>query len=525
MQEKSHQVASMATIYRRASEVMIWLGPEMDGSRFAFDLLNRLGELYKVLCPSQELHLYEKRVALPSSVMEFIDKCLKEFRDDPDITVTPLLKLFMERAWWTRVWVIQEFVLAQRRTFHCGGQSITYGSFMRALILIRQLKEAVQGRRYPGIPPIAPSMSTTGRQELINSSVEDGKYIEIALSALFASVTHLINTGIIYERHGESISLSDVYRLVKHGNTINATDPRDHVYGLLGLVAEVNKADIPIDYNLTTGEVFAKATLAMIREYGMDVLSFSHHYAYFEGNQIPSWSVDWFSFPFSAIHKHGNFQAHRELRFDKSSISTRGTVIKVPGVIFDSIKSVGIHSGFAPEGYQEALPSNVLDWVNEARSLVPIRAGSETAVPDIDDTLWRVPILNHFSSGPNTDRVRAEPEHKYGYDVLAGFVTPPDNVTNQEQWRLEKSAKYRKNIKIGRRRTFSTINGFLGLGPQRDEIYEGDMVCILAGAQTPYILRKAGSGRQFLIGDCYVHGIMDGEVRCNEQNVYSFELC
>jgi hypothetical protein len=59
---------------------------------------------------------------------------------------------------------------------------------------------------------------------------------------------------------------------------------------------------------------------------------------------------------------------------------------------------------------------------------------------------------------------------------------------------------------------------------------QGDQICIICGAQTPFVLRKrereipagddhtASQGEveyecQYkLVGECYVHGVMDGEV-------------
>lgn len=41
----------------------------------------------------------------------------------------------------------------------------------------------------------------------------------------------------------------------------------------------------------------------------------------------------------------------------------------------------------------------------------------------------------------------------------------------------------------------------------------GDKVFVLRGSEVPFILRPCGLGREgfFVVGDCYVHGIMDGE--------------
>ncbi len=59
------------------------------------------------------------------------------------------------------------------------------------------------------------------------------------------------------------------------------------------------------------------------------------------------------------------------------------------------------------------------------------------------------------------------------------------------------------------RRVFRTDRGYLGNGPVAQEI--GDQVWILAGAKVPFILRPLNSGRWKVIGDVYVHGLMQGE--------------
>jgi hypothetical protein len=75
--------------------------------------------------------------------------------------------------------------------------------------------------------------------------------------------------------------------------------------------------------------------------------------------------------------------------------------------------------------------------------------------------------------------------------------------------------EYRKNANqvCHYRRFFVTENGRIGLGPVGAEV--GDEVCILFAGEAPFVLRnKTGSHR--LIGECYVHGIMDGEAMDDE---------
>ncbi|PTB42994.1 hypothetical protein M441DRAFT_66759 [Trichoderma asperellum CBS 433.97] len=64
------------------------------------------------------------------------------------------------------------------------------------------------------------------------------------------------------------------------------------------------------------------------------------------------------------------------------------------------------------------------------------------------------------------------------------------------------------------RRFFITKKGYFGLGPQK--LKPGDRIAVLFGSGVPFVLRKcpAITGRRAwrIIGECYVHGIMQGEV-------------
>jgi hypothetical protein len=40
---------------------------------------------------------------------------------------------------------------------------------------------------------------------------------------------------------------------------------------------------------------------------------------------------------------------------------------------------------------------------------------------------------------------------------------------------------------------------------------KGDVIAVLLGGTVPFLLREDGHNYR-LIGDCYVHGIMDGEL-------------
>lgn len=59
----------------------------------------------------------------------------------------------------------------------------------------------------------------------------------------------------------------------------------------------------------------------------------------------------------------------------------------------------------------------------------------------------------------------------------------------------------------GRRFRVST-DGYFGIVLKGTE--KGDWICVLSENHAPFVLRKVGNGYT-LIGDCYVHGLMEGE--------------
>ena len=59
------------------------------------------------------------------------------------------------------------------------------------------------------------------------------------------------------------------------------------------------------------------------------------------------------------------------------------------------------------------------------------------------------------------------------------------------------------------RRFFTTKDHYLGVGP--DITWPDDKICIIPGCCAPFVIRPRGAHYE-LIGECYVAGLMDGEV-------------
>jgi hypothetical protein len=77
--------------------------------------------------------------------------------------------------------------------------------------------------------------------------------------------------------------------------------------------------------------------------------------------------------------------------------------------------------------------------------------------------------------------------------------------------RSEAGQLYNKalNSVVAGKRFCRTDKRYLGWTNAASQI--GDIICIFLGAEVPYVLRPDGEGFYKLVGECYIHGVMEGE--------------
>jgi hypothetical protein len=109
--ERNSQVSIMQKLYATAEQVVIWLGAEKeDGSTgWAFQMIPILAKL-----SSDELKQYVMDNTTPGAMSE-------EFRND-----FLSLRRLVQRPWWQRVWVIQEFVVARETVLLYGPHELDW---------------------------------------------------------------------------------------------------------------------------------------------------------------------------------------------------------------------------------------------------------------------------------------------------------------------------------------------------------------------------------------------------------------
>ncbi|KAF2143538.1 uncharacterized protein K452DRAFT_224862, partial [Aplosporella prunicola CBS 121167] len=97
-EEKGHQVGMMDVIYKKAEEVVVWLGRESNKTSMSLEHARFFSGL-----PMTK--------GLPQHF---------PFRPEPMLSLIHSYTAILKRPWWRRIWVIQEFALASKVNIRCG---------------------------------------------------------------------------------------------------------------------------------------------------------------------------------------------------------------------------------------------------------------------------------------------------------------------------------------------------------------------------------------------------------------------
>ena len=277
--EKGIQVANMLSIYQSASSVVIWLGklndtPQVGPSTMA--LLQALDRsLYREL-------LFERAHG---------PRCLALLHNAFDG-----LMALLARPWFRRTWIRQELAAAKRVSVELGEHSLSWRSIKRATNRLYRMVRLLDAA--------GKTVATDYPQHNLQYLKKSWRYGDTIMSAV-------CEPGSIYYFHGGGL-----LDLLMTGTIFEATDPRDRIYGILGLakepieggaamadVSEETKTDtdsVPyplfqIDYSKTVSAVFQHLAKYIInRDQNLDVLALLPTYRHLETSaDLPTWTPDW----------------------------------------------------------------------------------------------------------------------------------------------------------------------------------------------------------------------------------------
>jgi hypothetical protein len=147
-------------------------------------------------------------------------------------------------------------------------------------------------------------------------------------------------------------------------------------------------------------------------------------------------------------------------------------------------------------------------WIKECWKIATTKYG-EDLPPERYEDFWRAMICNRTSTGQMAPHGYGTSFRRYLefflHKVFGNQAGERDKDLVDAMLLIDRSLSGWQR----HRRFCSTDSGRLGWVPGATAI--GDVVCILNGGRVPFVLRPANSGIYTWVGECYIHGIMEGE--------------
>ncbi len=317
-EERNLQVPRMRHIYPLASRVVFWLGPATDSSPQAMSTLEYLG---------QQVDISHDSWYLPAPGAEQPDWFWPTNGLPYDDAIWQTLLHFFELPWFSRLWPVQESILANHQSIvQCGHDKMLWG-------LLRRAARCLRSKHLP-LEPL---------QARMNGMTD----------TLFTQQTPL---GTFTRSRGRKCS-----------------DFRDKIYGVLSLSTKSYAKRVHVNYSSTVAEVYRDACVALMdHTQRVDALRYAQLGQDMPGllSWVPNWNsaeIDWAP-PLADRPATSTTASYFE--FNEPDVLT------VVGVRIATIKAVG-----------QPLTSDALQWPRVIRaswSLVSPEGDYPTGEPTLD---------------------------------------------------------------------------------------------------------------------------------------------
>jgi hypothetical protein len=501
--EKNKQVEQMGVIYKAATQVLAWLGPAADDSDIAMHVLENLGgDALKagVLNIHRDVHMklwQPDPQGLLTSIRQPIEDLSK--RTGPNLPHAAI-KSLTQRNYWTRTWIVQEFSLAADLVIICGSKRLPVAEFMAAYIFIGMNR-------------------TIATKSISASDLIDpirGPPLEQFLQAAHSGApSKMIGSRRRYKQQTSEYHSSMMELLILFSTSLEASNPRDKIYGFLGLAPDFTDLDIKVDYNKKPYEVFTDTAKALLRNNYTDILAWCQ----FPKQQpnLPSWVPDFTS---TLREPYGSYKCRTLIKplFSASgssdvTISAENTsdspsTITISGLTIDTINEVGSVWENPKNADDSRDVPLFLDEI--AYFCSQAQSAPKPIVRDPkfwSEAFWRIPCADQEYHGPARERAGATAQDGFR-EVVDKYNN--DHTGYEDPLRTASFTRYYMAMQyLYGLRPFISEQGYVGLVPEHAR--PGDSICVIFGAIVPFVLRKVPGGGLKLVGEAYVHGIMDGE--------------
>ena len=482
VRERSQQLPLMSGIFRQAKGVIIWLGDLDEATWDAVHLI------YDFLLDRQIMPSSKRK----KGDFSLLDPCMviKPGVMDLQSSVERFSKV-LQASWFTRMWVVQELAMAENASIMCGSKLLDFKVLSSVITGLSTLAPN-RHRRY----------LTTGKRtiyEPIHITFDSKRECQAFKRALeTSSASSRLRT--LLDTQPSPVDLLD---LLGYFRTYDCSDARDHVYGLMQLPAEFDRYGLTVNYNMSTDDVYLMTAKALLSSGQTNVLAFCDRAAQgIYARILPSWVPDWSANYRSQISMK-TFSASSDLSTHRSARCSfeEPDVLCIAGSFVDDIHDI--------------YPFTNGD---DAEALLSLKAALKTKAHILDQY---EDLTEAFTHTTIADR---EPQHLRGWRRVGRRVLGLLSSRHVASQQRELPSEFLATVELFReaKMLFSTSLGYIGLGSK--ELRQGDTVVILFGARVPFALRKTRNGCYILMGECYIHGVMDGEFMAKEPPIKDFRI-
>lgn len=465
--ERNYQVQSMTTIYSKAHETAVWLGPEDLNSVLAIQLLHKLvssdgspAEIKETIMSHNWRHHFHGLVTL------------------------------FGRDYWKRLWVVQEVINSSQLTVHCGNSVLPWKTYVRASeILLEHKPDLIRA--------------------FMGESHSDG------LNGNYPWEIFLCFRGPVGLRDIKFASFGSVgmLRALLHHRSKLCTEPRDRIYGILGVLSAEERSQFPVDYNISTIEVYTNVVDYILSTTGrLDVICASIHYPKHQMiDRLPSWVPDWSYYPNLGplVSQNSRFCASGQTTAI-FSFSRRRRELSISAIRIGEINATGIQLGVPIN--MSAILVAFFQWrlrlmrVKGSDNQIAHEAFCRTLCLDQASDRWTPPEWVDWTYHSFSTLLQERLPGLELDDQLKFYTADTTPISISAGLREQMFSDYIVGAMAGRRFAI-TASGLLCLGTGC--LTDGDIICVPLGCSTPVVLRQYNQGYLF-VGDVYVDGYMYG---------------
>jgi hypothetical protein len=508
IEERNAQVARMRDIYARATNTIVWLG---DDTIHLGDINSYISTAYDMFPPAATAALDSLSGSQQNMAQQVIASTLELLRQGKpnlvDYDWIPLVRLFT-RPWFTRRWIIQEVAYSRQLQLVCGRLEISF----------EKLSTLATWLVYSGI-----SMGIEAMCRQTNAVYFSSFRNFVIIREIRDAIRETSSA-----RPAAASSEGSLVNIISGCRNFMCGDDRDLVFSMLGLATDcVGGAAVSTtsyfprpDYALTSEQVFTRFALwELVDKQNLDILCLC------DGTRLgtvlsslPSWVPD-----LRALRNLGHgatdlmemFHAGGKSRSVVSVVDDR--VLEVRGYVVDHIAAL--------------VPLSELMTLNEGQNTAPSIQASDRFPDAFPKWLKSCERLaagghQHMSSARfeefwramtrDCDAVGKRPPPDLSGAFMA-YLRHMDNLSGKHRSEVDAQSVFQHLASVEPQVT--RVIGYrfgrtradrLGQMPRSARL--GDAICVFPGARVPYLLRPLRLGTYAVVGECYLNGVMDGQV-------------